>query len=99
MIWFSVSCPSTWQCRNPSGYVAELQKLTAAAVASMSTEVDTHCGGGVGLLHWKESDGALPQFSARNQRESTLLCATTGKQFAPLDTCFGGLSINPSGWR
>lgn len=41
MIWFSVSCPFSWQCRNPSGYVAELQKLTAAAVASMSTEVDT----------------------------------------------------------
>lgn len=41
MIWFSVSCPFSWQCRNPSGYVAELQKLTAAAVASMNTEVDT----------------------------------------------------------
>lgn len=69
-----VSFPFTWRGRNPFGPVAQGHKLTAAPVASMRAVADTHLGGGVGLLHWKESNGALPQLSVRNQRQHPFVC-------------------------
>lgn len=70
----SVSCPFTRWCRNPSGFVAQLQKLTAAAVASTSTEVDTQWRRGKAPPLEGKWWGSATVLSKKSKREHPFVC-------------------------